>query len=161
MLRRSRSGFRAARLSSYDLDDPAAFAFPIELEEEDALPRSERELALADGDGLARGAEQHRHAVGMPVSELHVLRADVLGAAVPVVVGVVAVARNERLEQACEVLEEPILELVHAHAAGRVRRVHAGNPVPDAALADGFLDLFGDVPDGQAAARAERPLELE
>ena len=113
-----------------DLDDPAPVALAVELEEEHALPGAEAELAVAHRDRLARGAEEHRHAVRVPVADLHVLRADVLGAAVPVVVRVVvALGRDEPAEQRREVLEEAALELVDADAAGRVRRVDAGDAV--------------------------------
>src|SRR5438093_1078019 len=110
------------------LDEPAAVALAVELEEEDALPGPEAQLTFADRNRLAGGPEQHRHAVGVPVPEVHVLGADVLGPAIPVVVCVVRLARNEPLEQAGEVLEEAALELVHAHATGRVRGVDARDP---------------------------------
>jgi hypothetical protein len=61
-------------------------------------------------------------------------------------VGVVPVARDKPLEESREVLEEALLELVHTHAAGRVRGIDAGDPVGDATLADGLVDLVGDVP---------------
>ena len=85
-------------------------------------------------DRLAGGAEQHRHAVRVPVAELHVLGTDVLRPPVPVVVRVVLLARHEAAQHADEVLEEAGLELVHAHHAGRVRGIHARDPVGDAAL---------------------------
>src|SRR5438093_7064221 len=87
---------------SDDLDDPAAVALAVELEEEHPLPGAEAELTLADGDRLAGGTKQHRHAVRMAVPEVHVLGADVLGAAVPVVVRVVRVAREQALEHVGE-----------------------------------------------------------
>jgi hypothetical protein len=43
-------------LRSDDLDDPAAVALAVELEEEHALPGAEAELAVAHGDRLARRA---------------------------------------------------------------------------------------------------------
>src|SRR4051794_24547510 len=92
-----------------DLDEPAPVTLAVELDEEHALPRAELQLALADGHRLAGGAEQHRHAVRVPVALLHVLRADVLGAAVEVVVRVVALARDEPAQQLCEILEKAVL----------------------------------------------------
>src|SRR5262245_42020246 len=71
-----------ARLGSDHLHEPATVALAVELDEEHALPRAEAELAVADGDGLAGRSEQHGHAVRVPVPDLHVLGADVLGAAV-------------------------------------------------------------------------------
>src|SRR5262249_33942423 len=50
-----------------------------------------------------------------------------------------------------EIVEESLLELVHADAAGRVRRVDAGDPVLDAALLDRLGHLVRDIPDGQPA----------
>src|SRR5437764_7498835 len=148
-------------LRSDDLDDPAAVALSVELEEEHALPGAEAKLALAHGDRLSGRTEQHRHAVRVAVAEVHVLGTDVFGAAIPVVVGVVRVTRDQALEHVGEVLQETALELVHAHATGRVRRVDAGDPVDDAALAD-YLDHFlGDVADRQSAAGAKLRLLLE
>src|SRR5262245_39425164 len=103
----------------HNLNDPAAVALPVELEEEHALPGAELELAVPDRDRLACSAEQHRHAVRMAVPLIHVLGADVLGAAVPVVVRVVALPWDEPEQHLGEVLEEAPLELVHADAAGR------------------------------------------
>ena len=131
-----------------DLDDPASVALAVELDEEHALPLPELELAVAQRHRLAGAAEEHRHAMRVPVALVHVLGADVLGAAVPVVVCVVVVGRAEPAEQLAEVLEEPLLELVHAHAAGRVRGVDAGDAVLDAALLDCFRDLVGDIAHG-------------
>src|SRR5581483_9104433 len=144
-----------------DLDDPAPVALAIEFEEEDALPGAELELALANRDRLAGRAEQHRHAVGVAVPEVHVLGADVLGGSRPVVVRVVGLARDEAEEQLGEVLEEALLELVHPYAAGGVRGVDAGDALLDAAFADRLLDVLGDVPDGQPAGRTELLLPLE
>src|SRR5204862_3447751 len=59
------------------------------------------------------------------------------------------------------VLEEALLELVHAHATRRVRRVDAGDPLGNAALADCFDDLLGDVADGQPAGGPQFCLALE
>src|SRR5207248_3519006 len=153
--------FRWTLLVPDDLDDPAAVALAVELEEQHPLPGAEAELAVAYRDRLAGRPEQHRHAVSMAVAEVHVLGADVLGAPVPVVVRVVALARDEALEQAREVLEEAALELVHADAARRVGRVDAGDAVGDAALAHGLADLLGDVADAQAARGSKLPLVLE
>src|SRR6266550_8644787 len=97
----------------------------------------------------------------MAVAEVHVLRADVLGGARTVKKNIVGVARNQALEHVCEVLQEPALELVHAHAAGRVRRVDAGDPVDDAALADDLDHFLGDVADRQSAAGSKLRLLLE
>jgi hypothetical protein len=69
---------------------------------------AEAELAVTHRDGFAGGAEQHRHAVGVTVAEVHVLRADVLGALVPVVVRVVGLARNEPSQELGEVLDEAV-----------------------------------------------------
>src|SRR4030095_15909246 len=102
-------------------------ALAVELEEEHALPGAELELAFADRDRLARRAEQHRPALRVAVAEVHVLGADVLGTAVPVVVRVVVLARDETQEQLREVLQEALLELVDADATGGVRRVDAGD----------------------------------
>src|SRR5207253_9539465 len=125
------------------------------------LPGAELELAVPDGQRLAGGSEQHRHAVRVAVPDVHVLRTDVLGATVPVVVRVVRLARHEPPQQLGEVLQEAGLELVDAHAAGRVRRVDAGDPVLDSALADGVADLVGDVGDRETACRPELTLVLE
>src|SRR3954471_9549819 len=144
-----------------DLDDPAAVALAVELEEENPLPGAEAELAVAHRNRLAGGPEQHRHAVRVPVAEVHVLFADVLGASVPVVVRVVGLARHEALEHVREVLQETALELVHSNAAGRVRRVHAGDAVGDAALANGLRDLLGDVTDCETAGGTKLPFVLE
>jgi hypothetical protein len=100
--------------------------------------------------------------VGVPVAEVHVLRADVLGAPVPVVVSVVVVlARDEPLEQVGEVFEETGLELVHADAARGVGGVDARDPVADAALAHGLADLVGDVAHGETAAGSQPRFVLE
>src|SRR4026209_1235336 len=96
-----------------DLDDPAAIALAVELQEEPALPGAEAELAVAHRDRLASRPEQHRHAMGVAVPEVHVLGADVLGAPVPVVVRVVRLARHEALEHGGAVLQEATLEPVH------------------------------------------------
>src|SRR5206468_3066646 len=61
-----------AGLGPDDLDDPAPVALPVQLEKQDALPGSEAELAVADRDRLTGCAEQHRHAVRVPVAEVHV-----------------------------------------------------------------------------------------
>src|SRR5690348_6403810 len=148
-------------LGADDLDDPAAVALAVELQEEHPLPRSEAELALAHGDRLSGGAEQHRHAMRVAIAEIHVLRADVLGAAIPIVVRVVGVARDQALEHVGEVLQEAALELVDAHATRRVRRVDASDPVDDAAFADDLDDLLGDVADRQSAAGSKLRLLLE
>src|SRR5919201_3616276 len=141
---------RAARaLVSDDLDQPATVAFAIELDEEHALPGAKAQLAVADRHRLACRSEQHRHAVRVTVTDGHVLRADVLGALVPVVVRVVRLARHEALQQLRKVLEEAVLELVDPHAACRVRRVDARDALRDPALPDGFGDFLGDVAYGQ------------
>ena len=90
----------------------------------------------------------------MAVPDGHVLGADVLGALVPIVVRVIGLARHEALQQLGEVLEEPVLELVHPHAARRVRRVDARDALRDPALGDSFDHLVGDVPYGQTACGA-------
>src|SRR6266576_1940523 len=94
------------------------------------------------------------------VPEVHVLRADVLGALVPVVVGVVGLARDKPAEELGKVLDEPGLELVDANAARRVRRVDARDPLGDAALLDRLVDLVRDVPDGQPTCGSELGLAL-
>jgi hypothetical protein len=76
-------------------------------------------------------------------------------------VRVVGLARHEPLEQVGEVLQEAVLELVHPHAAGRMRRVDAGDPVHDAALADGVHHLLGDVADSEPAGGPKLPFVLE
>src|SRR4029079_19181591 len=91
---------------AYDLHDPAAVAFAVELEEEHALPGTELERACPERTRLAGLPEQHRHAVRVAVAEVHVLGADVLGAAVPVVVRVVGLARDEAQQELGEVLQE-------------------------------------------------------
>src|SRR5207248_3173736 len=80
-------------LVSDDLNHPAPVALAVKLDEEHTLPRAEQELALANRDRLARGAEQHRHAVGVTVPDVHVLRTDVLCPLVPIVVGVIGLDR--------------------------------------------------------------------
>jgi len=138
---------------AYDLNDPASVALAVELEEQHALPGAELELTVSDRDRLAGGAEQHRHAVGVAVPEVHVLGTDVLGATVPVVVRVVGLARDEAEEELGEVLEEALLEFVDADAAGRVRRVDAGDAVLDTALSDCLGDVVSDVADVESARR--------
>src|SRR5215204_2404199 len=133
-----------------DLDDPAALAGAVELHEEDALPGPEAELAVTDRNRLARRPEQHRHAVRVAIRELDVLRADVLGSPVPVVMRVVLLARDDPPQHADEVLEEARLEFVNPHAAGRVGGVDAGDAVLHAALGDAFLHFVCDVPDLEA-----------
>src|SRR5439155_9447532 len=152
---------RTLELIPHHLNEPAAVALAIELDEEHALPRAEAELAVAHRDGLTGGSEQHRHAVGVPVAEVHVLRADVLGALVPVVMRVIGLSGNEALQQLAEVLDESGLELVHPNTAGRVRRVDARDPLDDAAFLYCLVDLVGDVPDGQASGGSQLPLALE
>ncbi len=107
------------------------------------------------------GPHQHRHAVRVAVRGLHVLLGHVLGAPVPVVVRVVVLGRDEPPEQDREVLEEAALVLVHAHRAGRVRRVDAAHAVADAALADRLLHLLGDVRHREPARRPEVRLSME
>src|SRR6266511_2133126 len=136
----------AVVLVPYDLHQPATVAFAVELDEHHALPGTEEELAVADRHGLAGGPKQHRHAVGVSVTEVHVLGADVLCALVPVVMRVVSLAGDEAAEQLGEVLDEPGLELVHADAARRVRGVDARDALADPTLANGLVDFFGDVP---------------
>src|SRR5690242_12167960 len=97
----------------------------------------------------------------MAVPLVHILGADVLGTPVPVVVGVVAVGRAEPAEQVAEVLQEPLLELVHADDAGRVRRVDAGDAVFHLALPDDLGDLVGDVAHGEPAHRPKMRLALK
>src|SRR5439155_27090348 len=143
------------------LDEPAAVALAVQLDEEHALPGAELELALSHRHRLAGGAEQHRHAVRVAVALLHVLGADVLGAAVEVVVRVVALGGYELLQELREVFEEAGLELVDPHAACGVRRVDARDPLGDSAFANGLLNLVGDVPYGQAAGGAKPGLALE
>src|SRR5215213_9209571 len=155
----TRRGGRALRAD--DLDDPAARARAVELDEEDALPRAEAEVALADGDRLAGRAEQHRHAVRVPVGRLHVLLADVLGAPGPVDVRVVALVRDEAAQERREVLEEAALELVDPHAAGRVRRVHEADAVGDAGLLHELAHVLGDVGHVEATRGHEVALRLE
>src|SRR5262245_206704 len=151
-----------AALIADDLDDPAPVALAVELDEEHTLPRAEAELAVANRDRLARRAEQHRHAVRVPVADVHVLRADVLGAPVPVVVRVVvALGRDEPAEQRGEVLEKAALELIDADAAGRLSRVAARDAGTDAALLHRSRDVVGDVEHGESAGGAEAPLLLE
>ena len=96
---------------------------------------AEAELGVADGDRLAGRAEDHRHAVRVAVADLLVLLADVLGAPVPVVVGVVGLVGDQPAKQRPEVLEHSALVLVDPDAAGRVRRVDAADPVDDAGCA--------------------------
>ena len=91
--------------------------------------------------------------MGVAVAEVHVLGADVLGATVPVVVGVVRLARYETEQELGEVLEEALLELVDADAAGRVRGVDAGDAVLDAALLNRPGDVVRDVADVEPARR--------
>src|SRR5919197_1738206 len=163
--RRGQSGSygttRISELGPDDLNDPAAVSLAVELEEHHALPGPEAELAVPHRNGLAGGPAQHRPAVRVPVPEVHVLGADVLGAAGPGVVRVVGLARHEPLEQVREVLEEAALELVHAHAARRVGGGDAGDPIDDPALPDRFAHLFRDVADGQTAGRSKLSLVLE
>src|SRR5213083_163012 len=123
----------AAGLVPDDLHKPASVALAVELDEQHALPGSELELPVAHRDRLAGGPEQHRHAVRVAVAEVHVLRADVLGALVPVVVRVVGLARHEAAEQLGEVFDEPGLELVDSHAARGVRGIDARDAFRDAA----------------------------
>src|SRR6266550_4683769 len=125
------------------------------------LPRAEAELTVAHRHRLACSSEQHRHAVRVPVADRHVFRADVLGALVPIVVRVIGLPGNEPLQQLREVLQKALLELVDAHAAGRVRRVDTGDALADAALADGLDDLFCDVADGEPARGPQFRFALE
>ncbi len=83
-------------------------------------------------------------------------------AAVPVVVRVVVLGRNEAARAApAKSSRKPWLELVHAHGAGRVRRVDAADAVADAARRDRLADLVRDVGDGEATGRPELHLVLE
>src|SRR5437588_24452 len=150
-----------AALVPDDLDYPAPFALAVQLDEEHALPGPEGQLALAHGDRLAGGAEQHRHAVRVSVADVHVLRTDVLRALVPIVVRVISLDRYEPSQQLREVLEEARLELVHAHAARGVRGVHARDAFLDATLPDRLRDLVGDVADAEAPGRPQLRLALE
>ena len=86
---------------------------------------------------------------------------DVLGAAVPVVVRVVVLGRDEAAQEHGEVLEEAALVLVDADRARRVRRVDATDAVADAALAHRFLHLLRDVGHGQAARGPQLRLAME
>ena len=97
----------------------------------------------------------------MAVADLHVLGADVLGAPVPVVVRVVVLGRDQALQHRSEIFEEAALPLVHAHRARRVRRVDAADAIRDAALADCFADLVGDVGNGETTGSAKTDLALE
>src|SRR5205085_4840371 len=141
--RRPRAAEETRALVTDDLDEPAPVALAVELDEQHPLPRTERELAVAHGDRLAGRSEQHRHAVRVAVADVHVLWADVLGPAVPIVVRVVRLARDEPPQQLGEVLQEARLELVHAHAARGVGGVDAGDPVDDAAFANNFGNVLG------------------
>ncbi len=87
--------------------------------------------------------------------------AHVLGAAIPVVVGVVVLRRHEPLQHHGEVLEEPALPLVDAHRAGRVGRVDAADAGLDPALADGVAHLVRDVGHREPTRRAQLHLTLE
>ena len=122
---------------------------------------AEAELAVADRDRLAGGAEDHRHAVRVAVPDFLVLFADVLGAPVPVVVRVVRLVRDQPAQQGAEVLEHAALVLVDPHAAGRVGRVDAADAVDDAGLADDLTHLVRDVRHMEASGRLEVPLGLE
>src|SRR5262249_48643643 len=144
-----------------DLDEPAPVALPVQLDEEDTLPRSELQFAFTDGDRLACGAEQHRHAVRVAVPLFHVLGADVLGAPVEVVVRVIALPGNEPAQELREVLEEAALEFVHAHTARRMRRVDTRDALDDAALLDGLEHFIRDVANREPAGGAEPGLALE
>jgi hypothetical protein len=150
-----------APLVADDLDEPAPLARAVELDEEDPLPGAEAELAVAQRQRLTGRPHQERHAVRVAVAELDVLRADVLGAEVPVVVSVVLAGRDEPAEQPGEVLEQARLELVHADAARRVWRVDADDAVGDPALLDALLDLFGDVADLETRLSPHLMLGLE
>ena len=97
----------------------------------------------------------------MAVADVHVLGADVLGALVPIVVGVVRLAGDETAEELREVLEKSRLELVHANAASGVWGVDARDPVGHGARADRVDHLVGDVTDAQAAGGANLGLALK
>jgi hypothetical protein len=99
--------------------------------------------------------------MGMPVRLFLVFLADVLRTAVPIVVRVVGLVRDEAAEQGAKVLEHAALVFVDAHTARRMGRVDAADPVDDAGLADDLRDLGGDVGDVEAAAGLELTLRLE
>ena len=144
-----------------DLDEPAPVALAVELEEQHPLPRAEAELAVAHRDRLAGRAEQHRHAVRVAVAELHVLLADVLGAAIPVVVRVVVLGRHE--------------SLAASPRSPRGTRARTRSPAPSRSCAASTRsrsrrgprsrgrprDLLRDVGDRETAGCAELHLALE
>ena len=89
------AGYLRAGLGADDFAEPAARARAVELDEEHTLPGAEAQLPVADGDRLSRRPEDHRHAVRMPVCLFLVLFADVLRAAIPVVMRVVGLVGDQ------------------------------------------------------------------
>src|SRR6266571_4195061 len=83
----------------------------VELDEQQSLPLAEERLARAHRDGVRRRPQEHLAHVGLAVGPLVPLL-EVLGATLQVVVRVVHVARNERLEASPEVLERAVLPFV-------------------------------------------------
>ena len=103
------------------------------------------------GSTRRRFRRRHRHAVGMAGAALHVLLADVVRAPLPVVVRVVAVARDEGAERGGEVLQEAVIELVDPHGADRCGASNARDTVLDTAFANGLLDRVKVMPRTTAA----------
>ena len=114
-----------------DLQDNLSGAGAVQLNQEDALPATQLELSIDNGDGLA-GTHEQVLAVGVAVGALvfvHVHRADG-----EVVVAVLGASRLKVLEELAKVLEQKGFVLLDRNCGRRVLREHEAESVEDAGL---------------------------
>src|SRR4051812_16866801 len=112
-----RSG-KVRTLHAHHLHDDTLLASAIELGVEDLLPRAEVELALGD---------RHHHLV----SHDRALQMRVGVVLAGLVMAVRQSRRRELLEPDLEILDEPVLPVIHVHARGDVHRRHKHHPLGD------------------------------
>ena len=107
---------------------------PIELAVKDLLPGAKIQLAVGD----------RRHHLASHDGALEVGIAVVL-AGVVVLVAADRFKRCQLLQPAFKIRQQSAFIIIDKHAGGDIHRIHQAQPLADAALAQAFLHLRGDV----------------
>ena len=114
----------------------------VELDQEDALPGAEQQLAIGDRDALA-GAEHELQAVGVAVRALVVVH--VHGAHAEIVVTIMCLGGRTALQEFAQVFEQQRLGFLDTDRGSGVAREDVGHALAESGLAHELGDVVGDI----------------
>ena len=123
-------------------DDFAGSAWTVQLDQEDALPLTQQELAVGDGDAFAR-AEHQLQAVRVTVGAFVIVHVHRTHA--EVVVPIVGIGGRVALQELTKVFEQQRFGFLDTHSGRGVAREDVGHAVTESGDAHQLSHLVGDI----------------